>query len=97
LEAVTSLALLLELPPFPRAPSNVSTTRLLRQFSITGARVRLSPRASREVEKELNEPAADTPERRYTFARLLELAAKLKKQNYSLKGDQPGTPAPTVR
>ena len=80
-----------------RRAANVSITRMLRQFGKTGATMRLSLRASREVEKELNEPAADTPERRYTFARLRELAAKLKKQNYSLKGGQPRTPTPTVR
>lgn len=59
--------------------------------------MRLSRKASREVQIEQSQRAADTPERRSTFARLRELAQKLKRQGFTFDDERRRTPTPTIR
>lgn len=62
-----------------------------------GVKMRLSRKSSREVLDELNKPAADTPQRLKTFARLRELARKLKRQGFVFDEERRRTPTPTHR
>jgi len=59
--------------------------------------MRLSREASRKVQIEQSQPATDTPERRSPFARLRELAQKLKRQGFTFDDERRRTPTPTNR
>jgi len=57
----------------------------------------LSAEASEALKRELNEPGADTPERRAMFARMDALEVRLKKDGYVFDDEQLPAPSKTRR